>query len=146
MEIVNSNADTSIQPLVERLAIGSAAGRSASLLINDSRGSGASATMIFPPRILCATSVFSVSPWLLILGLHKPRRLHREDLYVEPWSYPYILNRQRQTQNQLDRQCQQHTHREELESQVLKQTRSRKKFLFECILRKEGFMKSCQTK
>src|SRR6185436_18431111 len=30
--------------------------------------------------------------------------------------------------------------------QVLKQTRSRKKFLFELILRKQRFMKFCQTK
>src|ERR1041384_4640366 len=108
MEIVNSNADTSIQPLVERLTIGSCAGRSASLLINDSRGSGASATMIFPPRCL----------------------------YVEPWSYPHIFNRQSQTQNELHRQCQQHAHRKKLKSEVLKQTRSGQKLLFELVLRK----------
>src|SRR6185295_16045577 len=100
---------TSIQPLVERLAIGSTAGRSASLLINDSRGSSASATMISPPRYL----------------------------YVEPWSYPHILNRQRQTQNQFHRQCQQHAHRKKLESEVLQQTRSRQKLLFERVLGKQ---------
>src|ERR1043165_870821 len=109
MEIVNSNADTSIQPLVERLAIGSAAGRSASLLINDSRGSVGSATMIFPPRYL----------------------------YVEPWSYPHIFNRQSQTQNQFHRQCQQHTYRKKLEREVLQQTRPRQKLLFELVLRKQ---------
>src|SRR6185503_14810324 len=105
MEIVNSNADTIIQPLVDLLAIGSSAGRSASLLINDSRGSSASATIDLPPRYL----------------------------YVEPWSYPYILNRQCQTQNQFHRQRQQYAHRKKLESEVLQQTRSRQKFLFERV-------------
>jgi hypothetical protein len=46
MEIVINSAQTSIQPLVERLTIGSFAGKSASLLINDSPGAGESATMI----------------------------------------------------------------------------------------------------
>ena len=39
-----------IQPLDERLTIGSWAGNSGSLFTNDSPGPGASATMIFPPR------------------------------------------------------------------------------------------------
>jgi hypothetical protein len=47
--MVSSNALTSIQPLVERLAMGSLAGTSASFLTNDSPGPGVSATMIFPP-------------------------------------------------------------------------------------------------
>ena len=46
IEMVSSNADASIQPLVEWLAIGSFAGRSGSLLTNDSPGAGESATMI----------------------------------------------------------------------------------------------------
>src|SRR5215211_1400595 len=48
MEIVSSNALNSIQPLVELLTIGSAAGTSASFLTNDSPGPGVSATMISP--------------------------------------------------------------------------------------------------
>src|SRR4029079_19561155 len=103
MEIVNSSALTIIQPLVDLLAIGSAAGRSASLLINDSRDSVDSATMIFPPR----------------------------SSYVEPGSYPHILNRENQTQKQFHRQCQQHTHREKLKSQVLQQAGARQEFFFE---------------
>jgi hypothetical protein len=50
MEIVSSNALTSIQPLVELPTIGSFAGVSASLLTNDSPGAGESATVFVPPR------------------------------------------------------------------------------------------------
>src|SRR6185369_11932504 len=98
MESVSNSADASIHPLVERLTIGSAAGKSASLLTNDSRGPGDSATMIFPPR-------FS---------------------YVEPGSYPHILNRENQTQKQLHRQSQQHAD-------------ARQKLLFKLILGKQIF-------
>src|SRR5215510_7393417 len=110
MERVNNNADASIQPLVEWLTIGSCAGKSASLLINDSLVSRESATMIFPPRYS----------------------------YVEPWSYPHILDGQSQTQSKLHRQSQQHTYCEELERQVLQQARSRQNLLLEGILRKES--------
>src|SRR6185503_5660071 len=110
MEIVSSSALTIIQPLVDLLAIGSCAGRSSSLLINDSRGSGDSATMIFPPR----------------------------SSYVEPGSYPHILNRENQTQKQLDRQRQQHAHCKELERHVLQQARARKQLLLEFVLRKQS--------
>src|SRR6185369_6098894 len=111
MESVSNSADASIHPLVERLTIGSAAGKSASLLTNDSRGPGDSATMIFPPR-------FS---------------------YVEPGSYPHILNRENQTQKQLHRQSQQHADGEKLERQVLQQARARQKLLFKLILGKQIF-------
>src|SRR5688572_18105778 len=60
MEIVSSNADTSIQPLVERLTIGSFTGVSASLLTNDSPGAGESATVIVPPH----TQILSFSQML----------------------------------------------------------------------------------
>src|SRR5262245_27429541 len=109
METVNSSALASIQPLLERLAIGSAAGRSSSFLINDSRDSGDSATMIFPPR----------------------------SSYVEPGSYPHILNRENQAQKQFHRQSQQHAHREKLKCQVLQQAGAREEFLFEFVLRKQ---------
>src|SRR5919205_2077189 len=109
MEIVSSSAPISIQPLVDLLAIGSCAGRSASLLINDSRRSVDSATMIFPPR----------------------------SSYVEPGSYPHILDGQSKTQNEFDRQCQQHAYGKKLKGQVLQKARARQKLLFEFVLRKQ---------
>src|ERR1044072_7730828 len=108
MERVSSNPLTIIQPLVDLLAIGSAAGRSSSLLINDSRGAGDSATMTFPPR----------------------------SSYVEPGSYPHILDGENQTQKQLHWQRQQHAHGKELKRQVLQQARARQQLLFEFVLRK----------
>src|SRR5215217_2510312 len=118
MESVISNADTSIQPLVERLAIGSAAGRSDSLLTNDSLAERESATMIFPPRYS----------------------------YVEPGSYPYILDSKNQTQNKLHRKCQQHADGKKLKRQVLQQTRSRQDPLFKFVLGEQAAMKFIQTK
>src|SRR5215217_2328703 len=117
MEIVSSNALTIIQPLVDLLAMGSAAGRSASRLINDSRGSGDSATMIFPPR----------------------------SSYVEPGSYPHILDGQSKTQNEFDRQCQQHAHGKKLKCQVLQQARAGQQLLLEFLLRKQAAVKLSQT-
>src|SRR5687768_4652724 len=117
--MVISSAQTSIQPLVERLTIGSRAGSSCSLLINDSLigdspigdspGAGESATTILPPE-------FSD---------------------VEPRSYPDVLDRQRETQDQFHGQRQQHAHREKLKSQILKQTGSRQELLLKLILRKQ---------
>src|SRR5215213_2776529 len=109
MEIVSSNALTSIQPLVERLVMGSSAGTSGSLLINDSSRPGDSATMIF---------------------LH-----HASD--VEPGSYPHILNRENQSQEKLRRQRQQHADRKELEHHVLQQAGSCQDLFFERLLRKQ---------
>src|ERR1051326_862664 len=108
MEIVSSSAPTSIQPLDECLVTGCCARRSASLLINDSRGSD-SATMIFPPR----------------------------SSYVEPGSYPHVLNRENQSQKQFHGQRQQHAHGEKLKCQVLQQAGARQEFLFELVLRKQ---------
>src|ERR1044072_1743847 len=109
MEIVSKSALTSIQPLVDLLAIGSATGRSSSLLINDSRGSD-SATMIFPPR----------------------------SSYVEPGSYPHVLNRENQSQKQFHGQRQQHAHGEKLKCHVLQQAGARQEFLFELVFRKQA--------
>src|SRR5215203_1454171 len=109
MERVISRAEISIQPLVERLTIGSAAGTSASLLTNDSPGPGVSATMILPPRYS----------------------------YIEPGSYPHILDGQAQPQNQFHRQRQQHTDCKKLEGQILKQARAGEQLLLEPILGKQ---------
>src|ERR1044072_873027 len=110
MERVSSNPLTIIQPLVDLLAIGSAAGRSSSLLINDSRGSGDSATMTFPPR----------------------------SSYVEPGSYPHILDCKNQSQKQLHWQRQKHAHGEKLKGHVLKQAGTRQQLLLEFVFRKQA--------
>src|SRR5689334_7207015 len=58
--------------------------------------------------------------------------------YVEPGSYPHILNREYQTQKQLHRLSQQHAHGEKLECQVLQQAGARQEFLFELVFRKQA--------
>src|SRR5688500_288285 len=94
MEMVISSALTSIQPLEDQPTMGSSTGTSGSFFTtNDSSGLGESATMNVPP------------PYS----------------YVEPGSYPHVLDRKDQPQEKLHRQRQQDADRKELEGHVLQQ-------------------------
>src|SRR5260370_33456087 len=95
-----------MRPLVERPTIGSRAGNSGSFFTNDSAAPEESATTIVPPR----------------------------SSYVEPGSYPHILNRQSKSQNQFHRKRKQNTHSKKLKSQVLQQACSREDLSLEFLL------------
>src|SRR5215207_1477566 len=66
--------------------------------------------------------------------------------YVEPGSYPHILDSENQAQNKLHRKRQQHADGKKLKHQVLQQTRSRQDPLLEFVLGEQAAMKLVQTK